>query len=106
MWNRRDQHHYAVSAGLDPVKDPILKEDAKGPYVNLIAVREGDAGKPWVATLVESYRSPEVKAFILDKFKGAVPAVLVSRARHLSSLRRGPAAPERTRVRMDGDADQ
>lgn len=64
--------NYAVSAGLDPVKDPILKEDAKGPYVNLIAVRAGDAGKPWVATLVESYRSPEVKAFILDKFKGAV----------------------------------
>lgn len=64
--------NYAVSAGLDPVKDPILKEDAKGPYVNLIAVRAGDAGKPWVATLVESYRSLEVKAFILDTFKGAV----------------------------------
>jgi D-methionine transport system substrate-binding protein len=64
--------NYAVSAGLDPVKDPILKEDAKGPYVNLIVVRTADRDKPWVKTLVEAYHSPEVKAFILDKFKGSV----------------------------------
>lgn len=64
--------NYAVSAGLDPTRDPILKEDAKGPYVNLIAVRAGDTDKPWVKTLVESYHSPEVKAFILEKFKGSV----------------------------------
>lgn len=64
--------NYAVSAGLDPVKDPILKEDAKGPYVNLIVVRTADKDKPWVKTLVEAYHSPEVKAFVLDKFKGSV----------------------------------
>lgn len=64
--------NYAVSAGLDPVKDPILKEDAKGPYVNLLAVREADKDKPWVKTLVDSYHSPEVKAFVLEKFKGSV----------------------------------
>ena len=64
--------NYAVSAGLDPVKGPILKEDAKGPYVNLIAVRAVDKDKPWVKTLVDSYRSPEVKAFVLEKFKGSV----------------------------------
>lgn len=64
--------NYAVSAGLDPVKDPILREEAKGPYVNLIAVRAVDKDKPWVKPLVESYQSPEVKAFILEKFKGSV----------------------------------
>ncbi|MDF2995602.1 MAG: metQ [Xanthobacteraceae bacterium] len=64
--------NYAVSAGLDPTKDPILKEDAKGPYVNLIVVRSVDKDKPWVKTLVEAYRSPEVKAFVLEKFKGSV----------------------------------
>lgn len=64
--------NYAVSAGLDPVKDPILKEDAKGPYVNLIVVRTADKDKPWVKTLIEAYHSPEVKAFVLDKFKGSV----------------------------------
>lgn len=64
--------NYATQAGLDPVKDPILKEDPKGPYVNVIAVRQVDKDKPWVKDLVEAYRSDEVKAFIAEKFKGAV----------------------------------
>ncbi|TCT05164.1 MetQ/NlpA family ABC transporter substrate-binding protein [Aquabacter spiritensis] len=64
--------NYAKEAGLDPVKDPILREDPKGPYVNVIAVRAVDKDKPFVAILVESYRSPEVKAFIDTTYKGAV----------------------------------
>ncbi|KMO43409.1 hypothetical protein VQ03_08340 [Methylobacterium tarhaniae] len=63
--------NYATAAGLKP-GDAILKEDPKGPYVNVIAVRSADKDKPWVKTLVESYRSPEVKAFIENKFGGAV----------------------------------
>ena len=65
--------NYATAAGIDPA-GAILKEDPKGPYVNLIAVRSGDKDKPWVKELVASYQSPEVKAFIADKFKGAVIA--------------------------------
>jgi D-methionine transport system substrate-binding protein len=65
--------NYLVSAGLS-TNDAILREDAKGPYVNVIAVRAADKDKPWVKELVEAYRSPEVKAFIADKFKGAVIA--------------------------------
>jgi D-methionine transport system substrate-binding protein len=64
--------NYATQAGLDPVKDAILREDPKGPYVNVIAVRTEDKDKPWVKSLVESYRSPEVKKFVEEKFKGAV----------------------------------
>jgi D-methionine transport system substrate-binding protein len=64
--------NYATQAGLDPVKDPIARENPKGPYVNLIAVRSEDKDKPWVKALVESYRTPEVKQFIEEKFKGAV----------------------------------
>ena len=64
--------NYATQAGLDPVKDPIPRENPKGPYVNLIAVRSEDKDKPWVKALVESYHTPEVKAFIDEKFKGAV----------------------------------
>ena len=66
--------NYATQAGLDPVKDPILRENPEGPYVNVIAVRVADKDKPWVKDLVEAYRSPEVKAFIADKFKGSVLA--------------------------------
>jgi D-methionine transport system substrate-binding protein len=64
--------NYATQAGLDPAKDAILREDPKGPYVNLIAVRSADKDKPWVKTLLESYQTPEVKEVVLTKFKGAV----------------------------------
>lgn len=64
--------NYATQAGLDPVKDALTRENPKGPYVNIIAVRAEDKDKPWVKTLVESYRTPEVKKFVEEKFKGAV----------------------------------
>ncbi|CAH2601168.1 L-methionine/D-methionine ABC transporter membrane anchored binding protein [Rhodovastum atsumiense] len=66
--------NFALPAGLNPGRDALLLENPKGPYVNLIAVRGVDRDKPWVRTLVESYRSDEVKAFILAKFDGAVLA--------------------------------
>jgi D-methionine transport system substrate-binding protein len=64
--------NYATQAGLDPVKEAILREDPKGPYANLIAVRAADKDKPWVKLLVQSYQTPEVRDFVLAKFKGAV----------------------------------
>jgi hypothetical protein len=66
--------NYTVQAGLDPAKDAILQEDPQGPYVNVIAVRAVDKDQPWVKTLVESYRSPEVKAFMADTFKSFLPS--------------------------------
>jgi D-methionine transport system substrate-binding protein len=33
-----------------------------------------DKDKPWVKSLVDSYHSPEVKAFVEDKFQGSVLA--------------------------------
>ena len=68
-------NNYAVQAGLDPVKDSLIKETNDGPWVNIIAVREEDKDKPWVATFAQAYRSDAVKHFIEEKFKGAyVPA--------------------------------
>ena len=64
--------NYATLAGLDPVKDPILREDPKGPYTNIIVVRSADKDKPWVKTLVQGYQTPEIREFVLTKFKGAV----------------------------------
>ncbi len=65
--------NYAVEAKIDPAS-AILREDPKGPYVNLIAVRGKDKDAPWAKALVEAYHAPEVKAFIQDKFKGSVLA--------------------------------
>jgi D-methionine transport system substrate-binding protein len=65
--------NYAVDAKIEPTS-AILREDPKGPYVNLIAVREADKDKPWVKALLESYHSPEIKAFVAERFKGSVLA--------------------------------
>lgn len=66
--------HFALSAGLNPSKDGILIEDELSEYFCLIAVAEKNKDAPWVKTLVESYKSPEVKAFIEKTFAGNIVA--------------------------------
>lgn len=63
--------NYATPAGLKP-SDALLKEEPKGPYVNMLAVREADRDQPWVKVLVDSYRTPETRAFVETTFGGAV----------------------------------
>ncbi len=64
--------NFAMSAGLDPLKDAIAQESAKSPYVNILVVREQDKSQPWVAKLVKAYHSDAVKSFIKTEFKGSV----------------------------------
>ncbi len=63
-------NNYAVQAGLNPATDAIARESLKGPWVNIIAVREDDKDKPWVKKLIEAYHSDAVKAFLEKRFKG------------------------------------
>ena len=64
--------NYAIPAGLSPTKDAIASEGAKAPYVNIIAVRMQDKDKPVFARLVKAYQSPEVKAFVEQKYQKAI----------------------------------
>ncbi|MDR2129020.1 MAG: MetQ/NlpA family ABC transporter substrate-binding protein [Burkholderiaceae bacterium] len=65
--------NYALAAGLNPVRDGIAREDAKSSqYINILAVREQDKNKPWVAALIRSFHSPEVKKYVEDEFKGSL----------------------------------
>ncbi|HWK65779.1 MAG TPA: MetQ/NlpA family ABC transporter substrate-binding protein [Rhizobiaceae bacterium] len=64
--------NYALEAGFDPAKDAIALEGEKAPYVNIIAVNSKDKDAAWTKTLVESYHSDAVKAFVNETFKGAV----------------------------------
>ena len=66
--------NYALPAGLSPSKDAIAIEGPKGPYANILVVRTADQKQPWVAKFVKAYRSPEVRAFIKEEFKGSVVA--------------------------------
>lgn len=68
--------NYAVDAGLSPIEDSLLLEDAaSSPFANIIVVREQDKDNPVLQKLVEAYQTEEVKQFILERFKGSfVPA--------------------------------
>lgn len=66
--------NYALPAGLVPTRDAIAIETPESPYVNIIAVRQGDENKPEVKALIAAYHSPEVKAFIQKTFQDSVVA--------------------------------
>ncbi|WP_454914921.1 MetQ/NlpA family ABC transporter substrate-binding protein [Xanthobacter sediminis] len=66
--------HFAINAGLLPSRDALLVEGELSEYFCLIGVGEKNLQQPWVPVLVESFRSPEVKAFIDKKFQGNIIA--------------------------------
>ena len=64
--------NFAIAAGLNPQTDAIAMESAKNPYVNIRVVRDADKDKPWLAQLIKTYHSDEVRQFIDKEFKGSV----------------------------------
>lgn len=64
--------NYALEAGLDPAKDALVIEGAESPYVNILVTRQDKRDDPALQKLVEALKSEELRAFILEKYKGAV----------------------------------
>ena len=64
--------NYALEAGLVPTKDALFIEGADSPYANILVTRADNKDAPGIKKLVNALHSPEVKKFILDKYKGAV----------------------------------
>ena len=64
--------NFAMQVPLDPTKDALFIEDSTSPYVNIIAVREGDENRPEIQALIKVLHSDEIKNFINEKYKGAV----------------------------------
>lgn len=64
--------NFAMQVDLVPTRDAIAIEGDDSPYVNIIAVREGDENKKEIVTLIKAVKSDAVKKFIEDKYKGAV----------------------------------
>ncbi|MCM3180701.1 MetQ/NlpA family ABC transporter substrate-binding protein [Cytobacillus horneckiae] len=67
--------NYAIDAGLNPLEDAIALEAEESPYVNVIAVRNGDEDKEEIKALIEVLHSQEIQDFILEKYNGAVVPV-------------------------------
>lgn len=65
--------NYVISSGLSPEKDGFFFEDRNAPYaLIIIAAREDNKDAAAVKTFVESYQSPDVRAFIEKTFQGQV----------------------------------
>ncbi|MEA4930505.1 MAG: MetQ/NlpA family ABC transporter substrate-binding protein [Anaerolineaceae bacterium] len=65
--------NYALEGGLVPAKDALALERAEdNPYVNILAVKSGREQDPAILKLITLLTSPEVKAFIEEKYSGSV----------------------------------
>ncbi|WP_166364643.1 MetQ/NlpA family ABC transporter substrate-binding protein [Pseudomonas akapageensis] len=64
--------NYALEAKLDPAKDALIIEGSDSPYVNILVARPDNKDSAAMQKLVAALHTPEVKAFILEKYKGAV----------------------------------
>ena len=64
--------NYALEAGLNPATDALIIEGADSPYVNFLVARPDNKDSPAIQKLAKALTSPEVKAFIAQKYKGAV----------------------------------
>ena len=64
--------NYALEAGFNPTEDALAIEDADSPYVNIVAVKEGNENNPAVLALVKALQSDAVRDFINETYGGAV----------------------------------
>ena len=64
--------NYALEAKLRPGQDALLIEGKDSPYVNFVVGPESARDDPRVLKLVAALRSPETKAFMEQRYKGAV----------------------------------
>ena len=58
--------------GVQTCALPISIEDADSPYVNIVAVKEGNENNPAVLALVKALQSDAVRDFINETYGGAV----------------------------------
>lgn len=64
--------NYAISAGLNPVKDSLEIEGSSSAYSNIVAVAEGHENDAKIKALVAALSSEQVAEFIAEKYDGSV----------------------------------
>ena len=64
--------NFAMAAGLKPTKEALVMEDKSSPYVNVLVVKAGNEESAKTKALIKALQSEKVKAFIDEKYQGAV----------------------------------
>lgn len=67
--------NFALPAGLNPIEDALIIEDADSPNVNILTIRKGDENREELKILQEVLMSDSVKDFMNEKYKGAIVPV-------------------------------
>lgn len=69
-------NNYALDAGINPVADSLLIEDAESPYVNVVSVKEGNENSPEAKALAAALQSQKVVDFINNTYGGSAVATV------------------------------
>jgi D-methionine transport system substrate-binding protein len=68
--------NYALQAGFNPLKDSLIIEGSKSPYVNIVVVRKGTENNARIQALKNALLSQKVKDYIAKTWSdGSVVAV-------------------------------
>ena len=70
--------NYALSAGLNPVKDSLVIEGAASAYGNILAVKSGNEKTAKTLALKAALESKKVADFIGTKYNGAVVSTVTA----------------------------
>lgn len=60
--------NYAIPAGLIASKDGLFIEGSQSPYVNVIAVKEGEENDPKIQALVKALHSQKITDWVAEKY--------------------------------------
>ena len=69
-------NNYALYAGLNPVADSLLIEDADSPYVNVVSVKEGNEDSDAAKALAAALTSQTVVDYINNTYGGSAIATV------------------------------
>ena len=69
-------NNFALDAGLNPVADSLLIEDADSPYVNVVSVKAGNEETDAAKALAAALNSQQVADYINEKYAGAAVATI------------------------------
>jgi len=64
--------NFALQGDLVPDEDALSRESAGSPYVNLVVIRRGDQERPEIQALAAALRSEKLKAYIQERYQGAI----------------------------------
>ena len=60
--------NYAIPAGLIATRDGLLVEGSDSPYVNVVAVKQGNENDPRIVALVNALRDDKIKEYVASHY--------------------------------------